>query len=73
MDDQLVSFLRSFLCELEEDELLEDEEEERRFFDLLLCFFTFLHYPFHTFSSSHSRRTTRKRMMTLTGFSVSVF
>lgn len=50
MDDQLVSFLRSFLEGVEEEELLEDEEEERRFFDFPLCFFTFLNYASLTFS-----------------------
>ena len=49
MEDQLVSFLRSFLEGVEEEELLEDEEE-RRFFDFPLCFFTFLNYASFTFS-----------------------
>lgn len=71
MDDQLASFLRSFLTELEEDELDEDEEE-RRLFDFPLCFFTFLRYAYHTFSSSRSRTMTRKRTMR-TGFSVCAF
>lgn len=41
--------MRSFLDELEEDELLDEEEEERRFLDFPLCFFTFLYHPFSYF------------------------
>jgi hypothetical protein len=65
MDDQLVSFLRSLLDGVEEDELLEDDEEERRLFDFPLCFFTFLNYASFTFSSSRWRRTMMRRKTTI--------
>lgn len=51
MDDQLPSFLRSFLELLEEDELLDDEEDDLLFLDLPLCFLTFLHHLCSTFFS----------------------